>query len=225
MTPYPKTAFLLIVFFFFSSAVPNHGVLADSLEAQFVVLSEYDSLDDAHRPFYRRWHIAVSSDGGGVQSAVFHLHKQRLQEPLCTVKIYEYNSGRTIHWYGISRRFAPIIKTENSFLVVPGYPVPCDILPSSKSDSPVTFETRDEAGGRTFVKTYVFTCREVSFNEAMHKGWLNENQKQPSNDMSVRMVCDDQGRLVVQQLWVDDEPWWRYEETPFRRSWLIDSEQ
>jgi hypothetical protein len=35
-------------------------------------------------------------------------------------------------------------------------------------------------------------------------------------------VTDEKGRLVVRQLWPAGGAWWIYEETPLRRSWLID---
>jgi hypothetical protein len=35
-------------------------------------------------------------------------------------------------------------------------------------------------------------------------------------------VTDEKGRLVVRQLWPAAGAWWLYEETPLRRSWLID---
>jgi hypothetical protein len=34
-------------------------------------------------------------------------------------------------------------------------------------------------------------------------------------------VSDEKGRPVVKQLWPAGGSWWLYEETPLRRSWLV----
>ena len=111
-------------------------------------------------------------------------------------------------------------KSGAGILLVPGFPAPCDVLPVGAQDSGTLYEEKAEAGGRVFSQRYRVSSAAVNIGEAKTMGWIRAEDPGRAGLVMVS-VSDEQGRPVVKQLWPADGSWWLYEETPVRRSWLV----
>lgn len=103
----------------------------------------------------------------------------------------------------------------NGLLLTPGLSAPCDVVPMT--GLPLTWEDRVVAGGQGFLRKYTVASAPVSLAEAKEKGWLPADADVKEEPIMIS-VTDALGKPVLSQLWAKGEPWWRYEETPFRRS-------
>jgi hypothetical protein len=63
----------------------------------------------------------------------------------------------------------------------------------------------------------------VAPEDALEKGWIREGL-QIQSPLTMISVLDDDGRVVVRQLWPQGAEWWLYEENDVRRSWLLGSD-
>jgi hypothetical protein len=185
-------------------------------EASLRIYSEYKSPHEWAPVRSRVWKMEpqIASDGDYLLHFSQESHQSE-SSPLCTVRIH-VDSG-DIEWQGIGGKRR---KTGHGLLIHPGFPAPCDILPVEEQDHTETYEERREAGGRTFVRTFSVSYMDVSREEARESGWLGEGDGEPEA-LQMITVVDKKDRVVVKQLWPLGGTWWIYEETPFRRSWII----
>jgi hypothetical protein len=127
-----------------------------------------------------------------------------------------------ISWDGMNR--SPNTIQSGDLLIVSGMPIPCDVLPVAKLfavDEPLIYESRLNAGGRTFVERIKLVSTLIHIEEARNKGWLKYNSDVKGELRLIQAINLRTDELMVQQLWADDCPWWIYEETPYRRSWQV----
>jgi len=142
-------------------------------------------------------------------------------QPVCRISFS--GSGKPAAWDG-GPAGRDIILLDN-LLIVPGFPAPCEILPvaqlKGKTDA-LIYDVRREVGGRVFIEKIQVTCIAVDINDALSKGWVTEDGQPVSGGLwLIRAVNLRTDTLIVQQLWSSDGFWWIYEETPFRRSWMV----
>jgi len=140
-------------------------------------------------------------------------------EPLCKLMLFHEKDKLKIQWQARGVRKKTVFE---EILVLPDFPVPCDILPIDMDENTGTFKTRREAGGRWFVTTYKVVRKEVGPQEAMGQGWIRAGVKAPGPFYFLN-VLDSSGNMVLRQLWDDNGNWWMYEENVSgRRSWLVE---
>lgn len=111
-------------------------------------------------------------------------------------------------------------KSGEAILLLPGFPAPCDVLPVGRDDRGSAYAERIEAGGRVFSKSYRVSFTAFSIADAEAMNWIRV-QDPGRTGLIMVTVTDERGRPVLKQLWPADGSWWLYEETPLRRSWLI----
>lgn len=120
-------------------------------------------------------------------------------------------------------RFSHVI-SASGLMLFPGFSVPCDLLPVNGACGNVALdiiEVRRQAGEKTFVEQFQVDCIVVSSADAMAQGWIMEPIGDAQTLILIRATNLRSGENVVRQLWVPGDTWWRYEETPFRRSWRL----
>ncbi len=105
-----------------------------------------------------------------------------------------------------------------------GFSVPCDILPVAAACGDTELEMieiRRQAGERTFIEKFQVDCISVSLTDARDQGWIRASAGDVETLRMIQVTRLRNGEHVVRQLWVPGETWWRYEETPHRRSWRL----
>jgi hypothetical protein len=101
-----------------------------------------------------------------------------------------------------------------------GFPVPYDFL-SLQDASLKKLTIKQKAGGMVFSYQVERALQDCSFNEALQAGWVPESVKDQVAGKRLQWIeVTKDGTLVVRQLWPEGFPWWVYEETPYRKSWL-----
>ena len=218
---YKTKSSLLIVFFSFVLLGGFFGGTAfpQPSTTEFTLVSEYKPAENKQTFPLRRWLVRVAHSPDGVQTVEFYLHRSRTKAPICALTVNPPERGGIIQWQGLQGKRTKT--SANGILIIPGHPAPCDLLPPEHDDQKPTFEERESAGERVFVKQYRISYRSVAKDEAVNEKWL-KNAAGDHSSFQLRTVVDEQGALVVRQLWPEGAPWWVYEETPLRRSWLVE---
>ena len=184
------------------------------------IVSEYSSnLDDSSVYAHSRiWEVIPQTAPDGSYLLQFFPEASGSVAPVCELKISFTDSADEIRWQGMGKVGEKV--SLNGLLVVPGFPAPCDILPVTRNDADKIYVDKNEAGGRVFLQKYRIFRNEVSLETSRKNGWVKVNILNPV-DLHMIRVVDELDHLVVKQLWTSGGSWWIYEETPFRRSWLI----
>ncbi|MFP4307065.1 MAG: hypothetical protein ACLFRG_04305 [Desulfococcaceae bacterium] len=138
--------------------------------------------------------------------------------PFCEVTFVEKDGETSIEWTAVGG-----VKREgqNGLLVMPGFPVPSEVLPIRQEEPEKSYSVESAAEGRVFLQEYTVRWETVEVETAEGEGWLRVSA--PDSLRMVRLEDADE-QLVTRQLWAEDGTWWLYEETPFRRSWRISPE-
>jgi hypothetical protein len=202
-----------VAIFFPAGALALSYELAQSIE----VITEPIEEEGGFAPI--QWRIAPELDINGM--SIIRFSRQKSGESACCLRFSK--SSVDISWDG--RYASPDLIHSEDLLIVPGVPVPCNVLPVEKlfsADEPVLYEIRRQAGGRTFVDRVQVSRAAVAYEAAINRGWV----KAPGSDAKtalhlIKAVDLRTGELMVQQLWADGHSWWIYEETPYHRSWRV----
>ncbi|RJP84122.1 MAG: hypothetical protein C4518_19650 [Desulfobacteraceae bacterium] len=171
------------------------------------------------------WQVETKKTGPGSAELSFSMADS--DEVVCRVVMDSVDSASgkastlNLLWNNPGRQ--PQVFQQADLLVVPGSPVPCDILPldmmMGKSE-PRNYEIKRQVAGQTFVDTFKVTCNSVGPASARTNGWLTgEDLTGPLVMISV--VNARTGELVVRQLWAPGADWWIFEETPYHQSWQL----
>lgn len=188
--------------------------------ADLSILSEYAASGDSDPPHSQTWKVVpeVGSDGACILR--FFLETSDKAVTLCELTLPSPGAAGETRWKGMSQSGQK--KSSAGILLVPGFPAPCDVLPVGQADRDDggIYEDRIEAGGRVFLKRYRVSFEKVNVAEAKAMGWIRVEEAGKTGLIMVT-VTDERGNPAVKQLWPVDAPWWLYEETPLRRSWLI----
>lgn len=167
----------------------------------------------------QKWRV-VPAPGVSGEFVLRFLHGNASADapPFCELKFRENDGDSVIEWVGVG---GVTRKGENGLLVMPGFPVPSEVLPVGQEEPEKTYSVESTAEGRVFLQEYTVRWETVETEIAESEGWLRVAALE-----SLRMIRleDADGQLVTRQLWAEDGTWWLYEETPFRRSWRISPE-
>ena len=201
---------LLMLFAGECLAVPYRPAAALSIQ------SEYSAVKSPARPHTQVWKVVPETAPDGATLLRFFLEASTEAAPLCELRLPPPGAAGEIQWAGKTGQK----KSGAGILLVPGFPAPCDVLPVGTQDSGTLYEEKTEAGGRVFSQRYRVSSAAVDIGEAKTMGWIRAEDPGGAGLIMVS-VRDEQGRPVVKQLWPADGSWWLYEETPVRRSWLV----
>ena len=186
--------------------------------AALSILSEYAASNDSAPPHTQVWKVVPEVGPDGASILRFFLEASAEAVPVCELRLPSPGAAGEIQWKGMGKSGQK--KSGAGILLLPGFPAPCDVLPVGRGDSGGVYEERIEAGGRVFSKSYRVSFAAFSVAEAKAMGWIRVEDPGTAGLIMVT-VTDEKGRPVVKQLWPADGSWWLYEETPLRRSWLI----
>jgi hypothetical protein len=182
------------------------------------VLSEYSAFKGSARPHTQVWKVVPETSPDGATVLRFFLEASAEAVAIGELRLPAPGAAGEIQWTGVGKTDQK--KSGKDMLLVPSFPAPCDVLPVGEQDSGKIYEERIEAGGRVFSKRYRVSFAAFTIGEAKTMGWIKVGD--PGNTGLIMVaVTDEQGRPVVKQLWSANGSWWLYEETPLRRSWLI----
>lgn len=109
----------------------------------------------------------------------------------------------------------------NNIVLSWGFPVPYDYL-APFDDNIREVVIKREAGGVTFSHSMTRDIRDIGIDEALSEKMIASTAKGFYSERLRLITIKRKGNLVVRQLWSAGGPWWLYEETPFRRSWLVE---
>jgi hypothetical protein len=164
------------------------------------------------------WRVAPEVQTDGSTGILFS--RQQSGQSVCRLIF----SGASTDIFWERKDISPNTIHSGDLLIVSGVPIPCDVLPVEKLfsvDEPIEYEVRMNAGGRTFVERIQVDSAAVSIEDAQNNGWIKYTGDVKTGLRLIKAVNLRTNELMVQQLWADDNPWWIYEETPFRRSWRV----
>ena len=185
--------------------------------AALSILSEYPAAKDSAPPHTQVWKVVPEASVSG-SILRFFVEASIEAGPVCEITLPPPGTDGEIEWKGVGKGGQK--KSDAGILLVPGFPVPCDVLPVGQGDGSGEYAERIEAGGRVFSRSYRVSFAAFSVGDAKAKGWIRVEDPGTSALIMVT-VTDERGRLVVKQLWPAGGSWWLYEETPLRRSWLV----
>lgn len=182
-----------------------------------IIASEYVDSNAVDSVFKKNWHVTLQKHGEHVHRLTYFV-STNLDRPLCEIKMDRTDNELHIRWSDARSRNT--LQDSNGLLLVLDFPAPCNLLPINQSVSKKKYTIHREAGGRTFVQQYHVTRRTVDYEVALENGWITK-QTLRSSQLIMLAVSDEYDRIVVKQLWPAQGGWWLYEETPNRRSWLV----
>ncbi len=157
-------------------------------------------------------------------------YKEMSDNQVC--KLVISRSG-TIHEADITGVNGNMMIRADGLLLVPGFPVPCDILPIARmagekiddhSSATQIVNVKRSTSTQTFVDTLEIQTYPVTWQTAQSNGWLAEDTLNTDSTgllQVIQVVNQGTGELLALQLWAADTNWWIYEKTRFRQSWLL----
>jgi len=181
------------------------------------ILSEYAALSDSEPPHTQVWKVVPEATPDGAARLRFFTEASAEQDPVCELELPPSGSPGEISLKRIGQTGEKTSTT--GLLLAPGFPAPCDVLPVGETDEGRVYQEKSEAGGSVFIRRYLVSSAAISVPEATAKGWIRGEAT--GSSLIMVTAADENGRLAVRQLWPADGSWWLYEETPLRRSWLI----
>jgi hypothetical protein len=188
--------------------------------AALSIQSEYAAPAGSARPHTQVWKVVPETGSDGGTLLRFFLEAAADGVARCELTLPAPGAVGEIQWTGMGKTGQK--KSGAGILLVPGFPAPCDVLPvDQQQDSGRVYEERSEAGGRVFSRSYRISFAAFGVGEAKAMGWIRVEDPGKAAGLIMVAVTDEKGRPVVKQLWPAGGSWWLYEETPLRRSWLI----
>ncbi|MEW6077226.1 MAG: hypothetical protein AB1724_05415 [Thermodesulfobacteriota bacterium] len=182
------------------------------------IASEYTAMNDASPPQTQVWKVMPESAADGSMSLGFFMEAVAGAQAVCEVILPPSGADGLIRWRGPQNAEKT---SDTGLLLCPGFPAPCDIIPIDARDDGRMYQEIIRAGDSAFTRTYTISSETVSIDEARTNGWIRAGSPNVAGDLVMVRVNDDRGRLAVRQLWPANGSWWIYEETPQRRSWLL----
>jgi len=210
----------LLFFLLLTLLSASHGVAAEPyrVSAEILILSEYAASNASLPPRTEIWRVDSEEETDHGWGLRFFLGEGDSGAAICKVTLSRGTSGGDIGFQ------APGVGegAYEDIMVLSNFPAPCDVLPVEPDAEDRTYTQRRAAGGARFATQYRVVREDVAPEEALEKGWIKEGV-QIQSPLTMISVSDDQGRMVVRQLWPQGGDWWLYEENDYRRSWLINS--
>jgi hypothetical protein len=195
------------------------SLLAEEATGQCVsIFSQYFSEGDLRLISEQRWSACTMMTEKGKSETLFKTDNAE-GKTFCRVLKERQEKETLVQWDEMrsSRR----MKGENGFLIVPGYPVPCDMLPVEAIKEDGVYAIEQTAGNRSFLRKYRIAVEEIKAAEAIDAGMIQKGILVPKT-LRMITVLDDKEKMVLRQLWpIADASWWIYEETGVRKSWRL----
>ncbi|MFH0813667.1 MAG: hypothetical protein V2A69_12645, partial [Pseudomonadota bacterium] len=80
---------------------------------------------------------------------------------------------------------------------------------------------KKKTGGAVFSYQAEREITGVSFAQALQDEMIPEAMKNDVSGKALKLITVKKNdQFTVKQLWAEGIPWWIYEETPYRKSWL-----
>lgn len=170
-----------------------------------------------NRVSQRVWRIIPESSQ---DTHTLRFYPKSADKRICEIKfLFDKGSFHQVIWNGLGKKERV---EKRPFLILPGFPAPCNLIPVDETISEIRYEKRKKAAGRTFIQRYRMEWRQFSRSDCVKNGWLKEKYAIPETEkLQMATVYDAQGRTILRQLWDENQSWWYYEETLDRRSWRI----
>jgi len=169
----------------------------------------------------------VFSLSGDLQKKADYKLKVKRKGTESPVILLQYGSERklrkTIRYLRDHGRLRKIINSYSEMIVLSeGFPVPYDYLaPDDMGLKQIVIKKK--AGGVVFSYQVEKEINDFSFDQALQEGMIKEEIKNLVMRKNLKWIeVKKDGKLLVRQLWAEGLPWWVYEETPYRKSWLTD---
>ena len=117
--------------------------------------------------------------------------------------------------------FAVFDHSKSGIVLSDGSPVPYDDLGSYNNLSPEAV-MKKSAGGVKFSILFTRTIKDVDIGFVEKENMIDPDLLKQFKDSRFKLIIVKRnGELMAKQLWAENFSWWIYEETPFRKSWLI----
>jgi hypothetical protein len=186
------------------------------VSTQIRILTEYVPADASRPPRKEIWAVNLEERVDLGWELRFFLKEGESGRAICRVTLLPHAKSRNIEFR------APGMKegTYEDIMVLSNFPAPCDVLPVEPDAEDRIYTQRRSAGGARFIARYRTVREDVVFGEALDKGWIKGDVRIQA-PLTMISILDDQGQIVVKQLWPQGGDWWLYEENDVRRSWLI----
>jgi hypothetical protein len=188
------------------------------IDREIEVLTVYSNDPDNTTPKKEEWRIIPVETGNNSVTLEFCSKRKQNSAAICRVSIQRNHPQNTISWQGIGN--SQQLSGEEGFLIIPGYPAPCDILPVSQKEKNKNYIIRNMVGGQIFVDQYEVSVDSISVETARQNGWIDSGKADPEKIVQVT-VRNEKKETVLIQLWPVNGVWWIYEETPHRKSWAL----
>ncbi|MBN2437445.1 MAG: hypothetical protein JXL20_02475 [Deltaproteobacteria bacterium] len=214
-----RTGFILMAMFGLLTLASDCRAFFYRPAAALSILSEYASLNGSAPPHTQVWKIVPEAGPDGAATLRFFQEAAAGSDAVCVLILPPSGSVGEIIRKEIGKSGEK--RSVTGLLLAPGFPVPCDVLPLGEKESGRVYMEKVEAGGRVFSRSYRVAFDGFRIGEAKAMGWIRGGEPGAAELIMVT-VTDEKGRLSVRQLWPAGGSWWLYEETPLRRSWLID---
>jgi len=210
-----------LLFFLLSLFLPSGVAGADPYRplSEIRILTEYVAANASEPPRNEIWAVNLEERVDHGWALRFFLNEGESGRAICKVTLVPRAGGRNI-------KFQVSGMEEGAYeeiLVLSNFPAPCDVLPVEPDAEDRIYTQRRSAGGARFIARYRAVREDVAPEEAQDKGWIKEGV-QIQAPLTMISILDDQGRMVVKQLWPQGGDWWLYEENDVRRSWLLGSD-
>lgn len=179
-------------------------------EIEYRLRSEYIGLENRETSENRQWRVLFQP---GETFDTLHFYPEGRESAAC--RLQRDRDEKTITMY---ENAVPRKSGDDGLLVMPGYPVPCQVVPAYSEKT--TYSETKTAGGMAFRANYQVSRQVIDRQTAIDNGWITKPDAVPSRQLILVTVRDDKDRIVAKQLWPKQKDhWWIYEETPYRRSW------
>ncbi len=211
---------IIVCFLFLMFFIPSSVVLCGQID-HFSVRSEYKPVDlDSNSSkviwIFNKTENYLTVERNGSQKPLLRL-KYSTDHSLLEVAGMTIKDGKFIP-ETIQSYQSPVVLSE-------GFPVPYDYV-SASTDSSDKLIFRKKVGGMVFARKLKKNTTLITVEHAETLGYIDAGIRGelPENKMLQLITLTSGDKTVLRQLWPSNSLWWIYEDTLFRKSWLITPE-
>lgn len=204
--------------------IPSGAFPYQPTESLRVISQASVDLDESGKPDVSTWRVVPEvSQGSGQVTLSFFNDMSDIR--LCRLVVSGIGEVIDADIAGVSSN---MVIHEDDLLLVPGFPVPCDILPfqlmsGNHPSASKLYHVRRVVGTQVFADNLEVQASPVTWAAAQANGWINSsiNTDQNTSLQVLKVINKQTGDQVALQLWAADDDWWIYEKTRFRQSWRL----